>query len=114
MGLQIKNPIVDNDRITTEILKDLIADRERSVDVCHDGLIAIKNLEKNNNYLIIFDLVMPKMGGLDVFKHTKRNVAGMIHFPTTPSIDLWPCLPSKKRGCRLKMNSWNLKGISLK
>jgi len=41
IGLQTKILIVDDDKIIADILKDLLADRERSVDVCYDGLVGI-------------------------------------------------------------------------
>ena len=72
MGLPIKILIVDDDKITADILKDLISDTERTVDVCYDGLDAIAGIEKNFYDLVIVDLVMPKVGGLEVLKHAKK------------------------------------------
>jgi len=72
MGLPIKILIVDDDKVTADILKDLISDKERIVDVCYDGLDAIESIEKNVYDLFIVDLVMPKVGGLEVLKHVKK------------------------------------------
>ena len=71
-GRKIRTLIVDDDKITADILKDFLSDKGRSVDVCHDGLEAIESLEKKVYDLIIVDLVMPKAGGLEVLKHAKR------------------------------------------
>ena len=72
IGLQTKILIVDDDKIIADILKDLLADRERSVDVCYDGLASVECIQKNFYDLIIVDLVMPRVGGLDVLKYAKK------------------------------------------
>ncbi len=72
IGLQIKILIVDDDKVIADILKDLLADRERSVDVCYDGLASVESIQKNFYDLIIVDLVMPRVGGLDVLKYAKK------------------------------------------
>jgi len=72
-GLLIKILIVDDDRVVADILRDLIADDpERSVDVCYDGLAAIELIQKHLYDLIIVDLVMPRVGGLDLLRHAKK------------------------------------------
>lgn len=72
IGLQTKILIVDDDKIIADILKDLLADMERSVDVCYDGLASVERIQKNFYDLIIVDLVMPRVGGLDVLKYAKK------------------------------------------
>lgn len=69
---QIKILIVDDEKAVADILKDCISDKERSIDVCHDGLDGIDHIQKNLYDLIIVDLVMPKVGGLDVLKYAKK------------------------------------------
>jgi len=69
---QIKILIVDDEKAVADILKDCISDKDRSIDVCHDGLHGIDHIQKNLYDLIIVDLVMPKVGGLDVLKYAKK------------------------------------------
>lgn len=69
---QIKILIVDDDENIADILRDVVSDKKRTVDVCHDGLAAISNLQKADYDLIIVDLVIPKVGGLDVLKYAKN------------------------------------------
>jgi len=64
--------IVDDDKYIAEILTEIVSDKERAVDVCYDGLNAVENIQNNLYDLIIVDLVMPKVGGLDVLKYAKR------------------------------------------
>ncbi len=71
-GLQINILIVDDDRAIADILMDLLSESGRSVDVCYDGLAAIKRLQKNVYDLVIVDLVMPRIDGMGVLKYAKE------------------------------------------
>jgi len=71
-GLQINILIVDDDKVIADILKDLLSERGQAVDVCYDGLDAVESIQKNVYDLIIVDLVMPRIGGLDVLKYAKK------------------------------------------
>jgi len=73
-GLQTNILIIDDDKTIADILKDLLSETERrnAVDVCYDGLAAVENLQKNVYDLVIVDLVMPRIGGLDVLKYAKK------------------------------------------
>lgn len=66
--------IVDDDKVLADILKDLalMDGQDRSVSVCYDGAEAVHMLKNGYFDLIITDLVMPNMGGLDVLKHAKK------------------------------------------
>ena len=71
-GLNIKILIVDDDKVVADVLADLISENgERGVDVCYDGLSAIETIQKNLYDLLIVDLVMPRVGGLDLLKYAK-------------------------------------------
>jgi len=69
---QINILIVDDEKAVADILKDCISDNERSITVCYDGLKGIEHIQNNLYDLIIVDLVMPKVGGLDVLKFAKK------------------------------------------
>jgi len=72
-GLNIKILIVDDDRVVADVLGDLISENgEKAVDVCYDGLSAIEAIQKNPYDLLIVDLVMPRVGGLDLLKYAKK------------------------------------------
>ena len=68
---QINILIVDDEKAVADILKDCISDNERSITVCYDGLEGIQHIQNHFYDLIIVDLVMPKVGGLDVLKYAK-------------------------------------------
>ncbi|MBU1052800.1 MAG: response regulator [Proteobacteria bacterium] len=67
--------IVDDDKVIADILKDLtlMDGQERSVSVCYDGAEAIGMINKEPFDLIITDLIMPNVGGLDVLKYAKKK-----------------------------------------
>jgi DNA-binding NtrC family response regulator len=69
---QINILIVDDEKAVADVLKDFISDEGRSIDVCHDGLEGINHIQNNFYDLIIVDLMMPKVGGLDVLKYAKK------------------------------------------
>ena len=71
MKQQVNILIVDDEKDVADILKDCISDEERSIDVCYDGLDGIDHIQRNSYALVIVDLVMPKVGGLDVLKYAK-------------------------------------------
>ena len=68
---QVNILIVDDEKDVADILKDCISDNERSITVCYDGLEGIQHIQNHFYDLIIVDLVMPKVGGLDVLKYAK-------------------------------------------
>jgi YesN/AraC family two-component response regulator len=71
-GLNIKILIVDDEKVVADVLGDLISENgESTVDVCYDGLSAIETIQKNLYDLLIVDLVMPRVGGLDLLKYAK-------------------------------------------
>jgi len=72
-GPNIRILIVDDDKVVADVLGDLISENgERTVDVCYDGLSAIETIQKNLYDLLIVDLIMPRVGGLDLLKYAKK------------------------------------------
>ena len=69
---QIKVLIVDDDKSIAEVLEGLISNNERTVHVCHDGVGALEMIEKHPYDLILSDLIMPKVGGLEILKYAKK------------------------------------------
>ena len=73
IGPNIRILIVDDDKVVADVLGDLISENgERTVDVCYDGLSAIETIQKNLYDLLIVDLIMPRVGGLDLLKYAKK------------------------------------------
>ena len=72
-GRQIKILIIDDEKDVADILNDFLSDKERLIDVCYDGLAGIERIQKNFYDLIIVDLVMPKVGGLEILRYSKKT-----------------------------------------
>jgi DNA-binding NtrC family response regulator len=68
----VKILIVDDDAGIAEVLKEIVCREDRVVQVCHDGLIAVESLGKEPYDLLILDLVIPGVDGLEVFKFAKK------------------------------------------
>ncbi len=76
MGLRenqlIQSLIVDDDKFVGEILKELVEGEHVAVEVRNDGGEAIEFIKKRPVDIVITDLMMPKVGGLEVLSLAKR------------------------------------------
>jgi DNA-binding response OmpR family regulator len=63
--------IVDDDRTIGDVLKDLITKEHISVDVFNDGLEAIESITREPVDVVITDLMMPRIGGMEVLRQAK-------------------------------------------
>lgn len=70
---RIRILVVDDDREIADVLRDAVAEDDRPADVCYDGLQAIEYMQKNVYDLIIVDLVIPRVGGLDILRYAKKS-----------------------------------------
>ena len=95
---QINILIVDDEKPVADILKDCISDKERSVEVCYDGLHGIDHIQKDFYDLIIVDLVMPKIGGLEVLKYAKQANPDVLVIIVTGYASLETAIMAVKEG----------------
>lgn len=90
--------VVDDEKDVADILKDCISGKERSIDVCYDGLEGIDHIQNNFYDLIIADLVMPKVGGLDVLKYAKKTNPDVLVIIITGYASLETAIMAVKEG----------------
>ena len=95
---QINILIVDDETSVADILKDCVSDTQRSVDVCYNGLDGIGLIQKNRYDLIIVDLVMPKIGGMDVLKYAKKENPDVLVIIITGHASLETAISAVKEG----------------
>jgi DNA-binding NtrC family response regulator len=95
---QINILIVDDETSVADILKDCVSDTGRSVDVCYNGLEGIEHIQKSRYDLIIVDLVMPKIGGLDVLKYAKKENPDILVIIITGHASLETAIMAVKEG----------------
>lgn len=67
----IRSIIVDDDRTIGDVLKDLVSKENISVEVFNDGLEAIEFITREPVDVVITDLMMPGVGGLEVLRQAK-------------------------------------------
>jgi len=69
----IRTLIVDDDKALGDILKDLIARDFVSVEVFSDAAEAIEFIKKEPVDIVITDLMMPGVGGMEVLREAKAT-----------------------------------------
>lgn len=65
--------IVDDDRITTTILSKMIEDESREIVACHSAAEALETYYKAPFDIILSDINMPGMNGLEMIKQIREN-----------------------------------------
>jgi DNA-binding response OmpR family regulator len=70
--------VVDDDHEVADILKDLVSSQDRIVHACYDGLTAIRNIQENPYDLVIVDLMMPKVGGIEVLRYARQAKSDVV------------------------------------
>lgn len=65
--------IVDDEASIVTLLKFNVEQAGFEVDEAYDGLQAIQKAEGNNYDLILLDLMLPEMDGMDVCKHLRNK-----------------------------------------
>lgn len=65
--------IIDDDKIFSKILKDGLTQGERKheVSVAHDGEEGLEKVKQDRPDLIVLDMMMPKIGGIEFLKKIK-------------------------------------------
>lgn len=65
--------VVDDDRDVCEYLEDFLAHEGYKVTSITDPTRAIDELRKSDYHLVILDLMMPKLGGIDLLEQIRRG-----------------------------------------
>jgi len=64
--------IADDERASRDVLQKAVSASGRSVEIAKDGDEAVALLERDSYDVVITDLNMPGVGGLEVFRHAIR------------------------------------------
>jgi len=65
--------IADDDTELCELLQEFFESEDFRVSLAHDGKAALLALEKPGIDLVVLDVMMPQMNGLDVLKELRRE-----------------------------------------
>jgi len=90
--------IADDDKVIADIFKDLLSSQDRTVETCHDGRQAVDRLQHKTVDLLMADLVMPEMGGLEVLKYAKQINPDIIVIIVTGYASLETAVTAIKEG----------------
>lgn len=94
----IRSVIADDDKTIGEILKELISRDSISVEVFSDGLDAIKFIKKQPVDIIITDLMMPRVGGLEVLRQARITNPDVIVIIITGHASLETAIEAVREG----------------
>lgn len=70
---KLKVLIVDDEVQLCESLKELFAAEKWTVDYVHDGFSAIDYIMTDTYDVVVLDIMLPGMDGLEVLKHVRRQ-----------------------------------------
>jgi len=80
--------VVDDEPFMRSLLIDLVSDLDIQSDEAEDGVVALEYLKKNDYHLVISDIKMPRMGGLELFESAlNSNILSPFIFLTGYSDD---------------------------
>jgi DNA-binding response OmpR family regulator len=65
--------VVDDEEDIADLIKVHLEGEGYNLDVCHNGLEVLPRIEKNQPDLIILDLMLPGIGGMDLCKKIKEK-----------------------------------------
>jgi DNA-binding NtrC family response regulator len=65
--------IVDDEKVFSDYLRQILARKGFEAEVAHNGEEALSLCERSNYDLILTDIKMPKMDGLELLKQLKQN-----------------------------------------
>ena len=89
--------IADDEAFVVKVLKDRFTHWGYQVETAFDGKETLEKVEYFNPHLIVLDLKMPKLDGIQVLKETKNNfphIGVLILTASQSEITLKTCLES--------------------
>ena len=65
--------IIEDDPLINKMYSEKLSRDGFEVDVAENGLIGLEKLKQNSPDLVILDIMMPKMGGIEVIDEMKKD-----------------------------------------
>ncbi|HEY9601043.1 MAG TPA: response regulator transcription factor [Allocoleopsis sp.] len=65
--------LVEDDRILAEVVEEFLSDRRHTVDIVSDGEVAWEQIQTLNYDLILLDLMLPKLDGIQLCQRLRAH-----------------------------------------
>lgn len=65
--------VVDDNKITTKLLKRYLESNGYDVMIAHDGIECLDAVKERKPYAIVLDVMMPRMDGYETVRHLKSD-----------------------------------------
>ena len=80
--------LVDDETLIREVIKEYAQLENYEVDEAENGLVALEKIKVNNYDIIILDIMMPKMDGIEVCKKVREHLSIPILMLSAKSEDM--------------------------
>jgi len=90
--------VVDDEKVIREILADFLAMEGFAVRTAEDGVAAVAEISKHPFDLVLSDLKMPNMGGLELLEAISRNAPNIVTVIMTGFGTVETAIDAMKRG----------------
>ena len=70
--------IAEDEELVANMLKKTLEDQGYSIDLAENGEVAFEKFKKNSYAIVLTDIRMPKMDGLELLKKIKNTEKGKI------------------------------------
>lgn len=92
--------VVEDDRFFRQMYVDLLKEEGYEVDTVASGTEGLKRLERHEYHLVITDLVMPGMSGIEVLSRVKQKAPNVDVILVTGHANLESAVYALKNGAR--------------
>lgn len=90
--------VVDDEKVIREILADFLSLEGFQVRTAEDGRIALAEIDAHPYDLVISDLKMPNMGGIELLEHINKNYPNVVTVIMTGFGTVETAIDAMKRG----------------
>ena len=100
--------IVDDDKELSHLLKDCLMEENLMVEMAHDGLTGLKKGLEEQYELIVLDIMLPHINGLDILKELRKKTEVPVLMLTAKNSEM-----DKVSGLRLGADDYLTKPFSI-
>jgi len=70
--------IVDDDSIVCQFLTDMLGGEEHEIEIANNGNDALERLSNNDYNLILMDIKLPDINGIELYKHLQKTAKSLV------------------------------------